>query len=238
MKLCKDQLIGKLVSLFKDAGTDIDEAVKEAKSKLTQEAKKARRGDLEKLFDSQIATLKDRGCPEQILEVLKNHKAKVLNHAELITIAEGNLAFAPVITPLYLGYHGIVSIVRHNGRSGYAYAYLDPRQITDEEKVPVGLYYQFDVEDGTKYLGKKPEVSNKLIQKEKRLRSTTAEIVSIGIHTDVLSKHYMDAVGSRFRSGRAPLLCLRGGRPRLDWRFFGVANVHWGAASCGSRLEL
>ena len=193
-----------------------------------------KRRDLEKLFDSHIATLKYLGCPEQILKALKNGKGKVLNHAESITIAKGNLAFAPVITPLYLGYHGIVSMVRHNGKSGYIY--LDSANIEDVEKVPVHLYYQFDVEDGTKYLGKKPEVSDKLIREEKRLRSTTAEIVSIGTHTDVLSKHYMDAVGSRYGSGGAPDLFLLDGRSALSCSSLASAFALWGAASCGSRL--
>jgi len=237
MKLCKDQLAEKLVGLFIETDpNNIDEAVAQAKDSLAKKTKQAKRGDLEKLFDSQIATLKDRGCPEQILEGLKNGKAKVLNHVESITITEGNLAFTPVITPLYFGYHGIVSMVRYNGKSGYTY--LDPRQITDVEKVPTGLYYQFDVEDGTKCLGKKPETSDKLIQDEKRLRSTAAEIVSIGIHTDVLSKHYMDAVGSRCESGRAPSLYLYDGKPWLDYSYLGYAVDRWGAASCGSRLEL
>lgn len=168
---------------------------------------------------------------------MKNGKTKVLNHAESITIAEGNLAFAPVITPLYLGYHGIVSMSQHSGKSSYMY--LDPASIVDVEKVPVRLYYQFDVEDGTKYLGKKPEVSDELIRDEKRLRSTVAEIISIGTHTDVLSKHYMDAVGSRYKSGRAPDLYLFDDRLKLRWSSsLTYASDHWGAASCGSRLEL
>lgn len=239
-KLCKDQLIGKLVSLFKETDQSyIDDAVAGAKNELTQEAKRAKRADLEKLFDRQIVTLKtlkDPGCPEQIIEALKNGKEKVLNYAESIAIAEGNLAFAPVITPLYLGYHGIVSMVRHNGKSGYTY--LDPTSIEDIEKVPVRLYYHFDIEDGTKYLGKKLEASDKLIRDEKRFRSTAAEIVSIGTHTDVLSRHYMDACGSRYRSDEMPDLYLYDGKPRLDRYYLGHGHGHWGAASCGSRLEL
>ncbi len=237
MKLCKGQLVEKLVGLFTETDSNnIDEAVAQAKNELARKAKQMKRGDLEKLFDSQIQTLKDRGCPEQIIEILVNGKTKVLNHAESITIAEGNLPFAPVITALYLGYHGIVSMVRHSGKSGYTY--LDPTSIEDVEKVPVHLYYQFDVEDGTKYLGKNPEVSDKLIREEKRLRSTATEIVSIGTHTDVLSRHYMDAVGSRYESGGVPNLCLDDGGPRLCWNYLAIASGHWGAASCGSRLEL
>jgi imidazolonepropionase-like amidohydrolase len=235
--LTKEGLTANLVSLFLDTNPDyVDDAVSAAKDQLARKAKQMKRGDLEKLFDSQIATLKDRGVPEQILEALRNGKTKVLAHAETLTIVEGNLAFAPVILALYLGYHGIVSLVRHGGKQGYTH--LDPRKITDEEKVPAGLYYHFDIEDGTVRLGKKPEVSDKEIRAEKRLRSTAAEIVSIGIHTDVLPRHYMDAVGSRCDSGYVPILYLSVGRPELCWVDLDGANDHWGAASCGSRLEL
>lgn len=236
--LCKDQLADKLVGLFREAADQsyIDDAVAQAKRQLETENKRVKLADLEKLFDSQIATLKDRGCPAQIIEALVNDRAKVLNHAQSINIADGNLPFAPVITPLYLGYHGIVAMVRHNGKSGYTY--LDPRQISDEEKVPTGLYYQFDVEDGANRLGKKPEVSDREIRSEKRLRSTAAEVVSIGTHTNVLSKHYMDAVGSHYRSDEVPNLYLSGDGPKLDWHFLGDGDDQWGAASCGSRLEL
>lgn len=217
--------------LYKDQG-----AVAQAKNSLARKAK-AKRGDLEKLFDGQIATLKNRGCPERIIEMLENCKGEVLNHAESITIVEGNLAFAPVITPLYLGYYGILSMVRHNGRSGYTR--LDPASIEDVEKVPVRPYYHFDIEAGTKFLDKHPEVSDKLIWDEKRLCSTAAEIVSIGTHTDVLSSwHYMAAIGSRYGSDQMPLLYLCDGRPELSWISLGLAYEGRSVASCGSRLEL
>ena len=191
--------------------------------------------DLKKLFDSQIERLRPY-CSSQIIQMLMVGMEKVLNHAETLTIGEGHLVFAPVLTPLYLGYQGIVALVRNGSKSGYTY--LDPTRIEDVEKVPLKLYYQFDVEDGTKRLGVKPEVSEKEIQAEKRLRSTTAEIVSIAIHTAVLSKHNMDAVGSRYGSVNAPFLCLNVGEPRLSWGNLGSANGHWGAPSCSSRLEL
>ena len=233
-KLCVDQLASRLVSLFKETDpNNIDEAVRRAKNQQVTEAKQLKRKDLDRLFDSQITTL---NVPEQILEVFRNNKDKVLNHAESTPVAEGNLALAPVITPLYLGYHGLASLVRYKDKQGYVY--LDPRQITDIEKVSGGLYYMFDIEDGTAMLGKKPEDADKLIVKQGRLRAVTAEVLSIGVHTDVLSRHYVDAVGSRYVSVRAPNLYLLGGRPGLDWNYLSNASNRWGAASCGSRLVL
>lgn len=235
-KLCVDQLASRLVPLFKETDpNNIDEAVRRAKNQQIAEAKQVMRSELAKLFDSQIATLTERNVPEQILEILRNSKDKVLDRAESIAIAEGNLPFAPVITPLYLGYHGLVSLVRYKNKQGYTY--LDPMQITDIEKVPSGLYYMFDIEDGTAMLGKKPEDADKLIVKQGRLRVVTAEVLSIGAHTDVLSHHFVDAVGSRCNSVGTPDLYLSDSEPKLDWRYLDNANARWGAASCGSRLE-
>ena len=236
-QLCKDQLIGELVTLFQNTNPEyIDGAITAAREQAARNAKQMMRSDLEKLFDSQIVTEKRLGVPEQIIEMQMNGKMKVLDHAQSSTIADGNLPFAPVISALYLGYHGIVAMVRHNSKQGYTH--LDLSRIEDVEKVPGRLYYHFDVEDGTARLGKKPEVSDKEIRAEKRLRSTTAEIVSIGTHTDVLSRHNMDAVGSRCDSGGVPSLDLGDGGPRLGWSDLDGADDHWGAASCGSRLEL
>ena len=237
--LCEDQLKDKLVALFSDTKHEyIQNAVTAAQNELSCKVKQKKRADMEWLFDSQIQTLKDRGCPSQIIEAVVNGRAKVkvIDHAQTLNIADCNLPFAPVITPLYLGYHGIVAMVRNGDKSGYTY--LDPRQIIDEEKVPTGLYYHFDIEDGTSRLGKKPEVSDRDIRSEKRLRSVAAEVVSIGTHTNVLSRHYMDAVGSRYGSVGVPYLCLIGDRPKLGWDCLGDGDDRWGAASCGSRLEL
>lgn len=236
-RLCIDQLASRLVPLFKETDPEnIDEAVRRAKNQQIAEAKQAKREVLNRLFDNHIATFNERNVSEQILEVFWNNKEKVLNHAESITVTEGNLPFAPVIVPLYLGYHGLVSLVRYKGKQGYTY--LDPIQITDIEKVPSRLYYMFDIEDGTAMLGKKSEDADKLIVKQGRLLAVTAEVLSIGIHTDVLSRHFVDAVGSRYGSDRSPGLYLSGGRPGLGWNDLDDANDRWGAASCGSRLGL
>jgi len=239
-KLCVDQLASRLVSLFKETDpNNIDEAVRQAKNQQVTEAKQVKRKDLDRLFDSQITTLKERNVPEQILGVFRNNKDKVLNHAESTPVAEGNLALAPVITPLYLGYHGyhgLASLVRYKDKQGYVY--IDPRQITDIEKVSSVLYYMFDIEDGTAMRGKNLEDSGKLIVKQGRLHAVTTEVLSIGVHIDVLSRHYVHAVGSRYGSDGTPGLYLDDDGPRLDWGYLAGAGDRWGAASCGSRLGL
>lgn len=233
--LCKNQLIGKLVPLFRDAETDIDEAVKEAKNQLAQETKKAKREDLEKLFDSQIQTLKDRGCPEQIVETLQNQKGSVLQKASEKSFAEGNIPFIPVIPRTYRSPYDLMAMVRNGDKRGYTY--LNPTAITDEFDTPKDPYYIYDVEDGEALKGKSPEKAIDIIKKQSRSPLTAAEVMALTTHTDALSRHYVDAIGSRYgRSGLVPSISLDfGDQPKLRWYRLDDSHVRWGSASCGSR---
>jgi hypothetical protein len=234
-KLCKDQLIGKLVAVFRDAETDIDEAVKEAKNQLAQETKKAKCEDLKKLFDDQIQTLKDRGCPEQIVEMLQNQRSLVLQKASEMSFAEGNIPFMPVIPRTYRSPHDLMAMVRNGDTKGYTY--LNPTVITDEFKTPEDPYYIYDVEDGQALLGKSPEEAIDIIKKQSRSPLTAAEVMALTTHTDVISRHYVYASGSRYDGwGRVPDVCLDDGdQPGLYCYFLDDSDDHWGSASCGSR---
>mgnify|MGYP001572774056 CR=1 FL=1 len=103
MSLCKDRAVGKMTDLLREVPPDMrDEVMAKAKDWLVAESKKIRKEDLEKLFDSQIKTLKDRGCPEQIVEMLQNQKGSVIQKAGEMTFAEGNIPFVPIIPRTYL----------------------------------------------------------------------------------------------------------------------------------------
>lgn len=229
-----DSLVQKLVELFRGVnGASIDDAVAKAKSQLNTEANQARRNNLEQLFDSQIATLKSRGVPSQILEMLQSKKSMVVDKASSMTISNGNTPFLPVIKPNYLGYYGLMSLVRNGAKEGYSY--LDPSVITDKVETPSGLYYIYDVEDGEALRGKSPETAEKLLKDNRRSPLTAAEAIALATHTNVLSRHFVDATGSRCGSGCVPDLWLDGGRPWLDYGWAGSAYSRWGSASCGSR---
>lgn len=102
-KLCVDQLIWKIVPLLREADPEkFDEAVTKAKSQLSAEQDRAKRSDLEKLFDAQLATLRGRGVPDQILELLRNQRGVVLKKAGETAIGKGNVPFLPAISRLYL----------------------------------------------------------------------------------------------------------------------------------------
>ena len=235
-KLCKDQLVVKLVSLFEKADQSrIDDAVAEAKGQLTTEAKQAKRNDLEKLFDGQIATLKDRGTPEQIVEILQNQKGAVLTKASEMAIGDGNIPFLPVIPRSFRSPYDLMAMVRNGAKAGYTY--LKPTQISDVVDAPQEPYYIYDVEGGNATRGKSPEAAEKILKQQKRSPFTAAEVTALATHTDVLSKHYVWATGSRYESADGvPLVYLDGGgRPELFWIYVGYSLVPWGSASCGSR---
>lgn len=234
-KLCTDQLADKLVPLFRDADPDkFDEAVEKTKTRLGAETKQAHRDDLEKLFDSQIAILTDRGTSEQILEVLQNQKSVVVLKASEMTIGERNIPFLPVIKPAYLGYYGLMAMVRNGSKEGYTY--LKPTAVTDQFDTPNDLYYIYDVEDGETMRGKSPEAAEKIFKKQSRFPLTAAEIINLCILTDVLSRHYVWGSGSRRGSAdRVSSVWLEVGRPVLDWGFADGSGSEWGSPSLGSR---
>lgn len=234
MKLCKNQLVEKLAALLREADPTIslDEAFAQAKNQLSAEVKKVKRSDLEKLFNQQIQTLKDRGCPEQVIEALQEQKDKVLKKASEMNMGEGNIPFIPVIKPVYLGYHGLMAMVRNGNRQGYSY--LNPNEIKDVIETPNNPYYIFDVENGEAMRGKSPQEAEKLLKKQSRSPLTAAEVINLCIQTDVLSRHYVDAAGSRCESGgEVPGVFLNdGGRPELDWNYAFSSSDRWGSASC------
>src|SRR3989344_6994819 len=233
-KLCKDQLIGRLVALFKETDqSHIDDAVTQAKNQLTAESQAKR--DLEKLFDGQIATLKDRGVPEQIVEILQNQKGRVVKKASEMAIGGGNIAFLPVIPRSYRSPYDQMAMVKNGGKAGYTY--LNSTQISDVGGAPSEPYYIYDVEDGESMRGKSPEAAEKIFKQQKRSPLTAAEAMALTTHTDVLSRHYVWVTGSRCGSAdEVPGVYLDlGYRPGLYWGCVDGSDGHVGSASCGSR---
>ncbi|OGZ61707.1 MAG: hypothetical protein A2932_01430 [Candidatus Spechtbacteria bacterium RIFCSPLOWO2_01_FULL_46_10] len=200
--------------------------------------------EYERFFDAQIATLKDRVVPEQIVEILQNQKGPVVKKASDLPAGRqgcdgdgnGNIPFLPVIKPAYLGYYGLMPMVRNGSKEGYPD--LNPAAITDQVETPDGLYYIYDVEDGNATRGKSPEAAQMFFKRQKRSPLTAAEVVNLCIITDVLSRHSVWAPGSRYGSGvlGVPIVHLDGGdRPWLFRGYFDRWNGNWGSASCGSR---
>jgi len=189
---------------------------------------------LSDLFDRQLEILHDRGCPNLFLAALFSQKSQVLAKASGMTFREGHIPFLPVIPFSSLKSSTQMAMVRNGSQTGVSC--LDVSDIKDIVKIPADLYYIFDVEDGTDTLGQSVVSAERSIKFRGRSPLTAAEVISLGIQTDVLSKHYVDASGSRYGSGvRAPLLFLHDGEPGLNSFYDDDSNGKWGSASCGSR---
>jgi len=154
--LCKDQLAEKLVGLFAETDPgNIDGAVAQAKDLLDWKAKQAERSDLERLFDTQIATLKDRGVPAPIVEILQNQRDQVIAKTSEMTFENRRVPFLPVIPRTYLSIYSQMPMVKSGGKAGYTY--LKPTAITDVVTTPEDPYYIYDIEDGETMRGKAPQ---------------------------------------------------------------------------------
>lgn len=226
-----ETLADKLAGLFKGLTPDqIDSAVADAKSKL---AAKQTTQDLDLLFDSQIATLKERGLPWQIVEDLRDQKAAVLEKARATHIGDGHIPFLPVIPRSYRGVHDLMEMVIHGNDVGRVY--LDPTEIFDLVGTPKRPYFIYDVEDGSRTLDKSVDKAREIFTKEKRSGLTVAEVIALAVHTDVLLRHNVWAAGSRHGAGSVAYLWLSVGGPELVWSVSDLSDSKWGSASCGSR---
>ncbi|MDA2936357.1 DUF5701 family protein [Patescibacteria group bacterium AH-259-L05] len=226
--------VDKLVDLFKTRShEEINEAVTSAKERLDSESQEKQRETLADLFKAQLQTLKDRGCPEAIVSMFENQKSDVLAKAIEMTFGEENTPFLPVIPRTYASIYYQMPMVKNGSKTGYTY--LDPAEITDVVETPNKPYYIFDVEDGEAMRRTSPKDAEKRIKKQNRRCLTEVEVIALGVHTDVLSRHYVDAAGSRYESDDVPGLYLSDGQPRLSYDWLVLAHVKWGSASCGSK---
>ncbi len=186
------------------------------------------------LFDRQIQTLRDRGCPSQVLAMLISQKPQVLAKASTMTFKEGRIPFLSIIPFSALNLSTQMSMVRNGNQSGISC--LDTNEIKDIVSTPVQPYFIFDVEDGEGMLGRSVLKATELIKSQNRSPLTAAEVISLGIQAKALSKRYVDAAGSRYRNDdRAPFLCLDVSRPGLGWNGVDSSFSECGSASCGSR---
>lgn len=191
------------------------------------------RSALEALFNRQLKTLADRGCPDVLHEDLVSLRDIVVSKALGLTNREGNLPFVLVVPPPFLSYHTLASMLRNGSNTGYTR--LNVRLITDMIEVPQEPYVIYDVEDGRALRSESPENATKFITQQHRSGLTAAEVLNLGIQTDVLRHHFVDAMSSLYGSEVVPGLWLHSERPGLHWRRRDVALSKWGAASCGSR---
>ena len=144
----------------------------------------------------------------------------------------------PIIPSAYLGYYGLMSMVKIELKSGHT-SIINPILIKDQIQTTTnGLYYIFDVEDGESTRNNSPESVIQTFEEQSRSPLIADEIVNLCIITDVLYRHYVYAIGSRFGNfDKVPAVYLDGfsGFPELGWLYIYHSGDHWGSPSCGSR---
>lgn len=191
-------------------------------------------GPLAKLFDTQMKTLEQRGCPSEIIRALAGMKSGVISKAMKNQLPKNHIPFIPVIPHSMLNIDEQMKMVRYRDNKGRNY--LDQSGLYDVVNVPGKPYFIIDVEDGKEMLGKSPEKAEKLIKTQSRSCLTVNEGIALCVHTNVLSEHYVDCTGSRYElADWVPDVYLSSDRPELRWLCADSSDDEWGSASCRSR---
>ncbi len=133
--------------------------------------------------------------------------------------------------PKELDLNRLMSLVVVDGVSGTSY--LDSQHLGDEVEVPSSVYLMEGVGDGASRLNVNPSVNLVNILKEGRSPPTTFEgIILTIVFPEVLKHHFLDLIGSRYKSVYHPSLYFSGVRPGLDAYWHVDPPPVWGAPSC------
>jgi hypothetical protein len=145
---------------------------------------------------------------------------------------KGFFLFVPP-RPRILDLSGLMSNVELNGCTGVNY--LDVAYLTPAVEIPGTAHLLVDVEDGRARLNTKPMVSRQNIADEHRTPyDVWRGVVHAILFPVVLSRHYMDLVGTRCRESYVPYLYVRGDEPALGYYWEAHAYPIFGAPSAGS----
>ena len=117
------------------------------------------------------------------------------------------------------------------------HAPINPFLIEDRVETPDGFYYIYDVEDGKSVRKKTAEGENEFLKFLSRSPLVAAEVINLCIITDVLSRHYMDAIGSQFGNSHKVPAVYRDdfGFPELGWIHAYSPDNRFRSPSCGGR---
>jgi len=193
------------------------------------------RGELEKLFETQIKRLEDRGCPGEILCILESRKNAAIQKASGIFFGEKILPFLLVVSRQYVESRMQALMIRCEEDA--VHYCLKPEDVVDVLKTPETPYIIFGVENGGSLRGKTAEAAQKIIAEQSRRPLTEIEVINLCIHqTDVLEKHGIDALGSRFKGGVPSIYSDEddSGKVKVSWVFPESASFAFGAASCAA----
>ncbi len=205
---------------------------------------------LSQLFDSQIETLKSRGCPKKVVDILQHGllKDRAIRDCLQIRIPPNRIPFIPVITPVHCNVEVLMAMVINGKQRGDVFPQIIPNSYPVIDAVGsepflrtyFDPYYAINIEDGTHTKGVDVKKACREILSKGRSPLTVAESISLCIQTDVLSRHSLWAAGSRWeKENQIPDISLTdfGGTPRLGEEH--IDHCHeslWGTPSCWGRV--
>lgn len=196
------------------------------------EAKKFSKGELEKLFDLQIETMKKRRSGKSEIFLVQLRKKKLIETASKMTFTEGNIPFIPVFS-------SITNKVEYGlrGKNLLNDAYVFNIVPVPIQKGYAGVYFIFDVDLGPSTFGKSPREAEEFLKKQGRSPLTAAEVIAVAFHTGSIYRgrqYFMHAAGSRHvNASRVPELIVSNGVPLLTEGEYSVPA--WGTPSCAKR---
>lgn len=159
------------------------------------ELKKLRKKCFGILFDSQMATLRERGAPKDAIESFCSRKMSVLRRSEQMDIGINSVPFIPVISGQFIGsLNRLMSMVKNGGKKGEACFNFGR---LSENVFPYNLYFIFDVEMS--------ETCGNAIFGNDRSFLTTCEAIAFATHTNVLQQHVVTVDDSRITKGSGEL---------------------------------
>jgi len=228
--------------------SEVDEVLALIRQELVGKYRVYKAEELLTLANEQIARLRQRLCElftqgevtseqvDAIVACLESKRDEAIAKVADVQIIGTHVPLLAAISKDFLTASVQMPMVQHGEKIGTNY--LADDAITDEVELPEGCaLWLTDVEDGQQFLGVSPKDAEAVIEEQGRLRVIATGAVALGIHTDVLSRHYVDAPGSRFKGAHeVPNLCLRDGKPGLGSGNVGDAVAEWGSASCSSYI--
>lgn len=201
------------------------------------------RKDFKAFLESQYKTLEDRSCTEQIIKGFARQQSDVIERLMGMSINKDCIPAIPVIHRSWIGVHGLMQMVKNGDKQGEVHL-NDPLSIKENSRLevrPDGLYYIYNVQDGTPTLDESC-MSVETIMQNFRERmygppypTLVDETIALCIHTDVLSKHGVYATGARYAVDNVVYIWLNNGRPTLDYAYYDYPIENVGSPSYDTR---
>ncbi len=175
--------------------SDVSYVFKKAEEKVRHNLSEEHQKILDVLYNSQIETLRSRGCPESVIGYLNASKHDLLLRASYVDIPEGNIPFIPVIPRSFVGIYSLMPMIQSGDTKGSVNIML-PDEICDNKKSWRQPYFMCNVNIGDEFVGKSLEDVECTLSSSGGYALTVDEIIALCIHTNIAEKRDVIALGS------------------------------------------